>query len=290
MLLSQLQLDQDEVIRSAYELPALPQSTVRLASIVANDEVNLADVVRVIECDPALTMKLLRVANSVYSSSSRPIGEVKDAVIRLGSGAVLGLAIGSCVQPNIAKTIPGYNLSGRSFWSHSLAAAMTADILRSFTRKRLSSLAFTAALLHDIGKVVLGHFLNEETLTYLTQAQLNGKLPAYAAEAEILSIQHAEVGALVAQHWGLPEPIVLGIGFHHTPESCANDLVYVTHFANAVAHRVTASDDQTDAEKLAMEQVDLTEDLKRLGLREESTVKIVSLVQERLAAVSAEFV
>ncbi|WP_010587610.1 HDOD domain-containing protein [Schlesneria paludicola] len=290
MLVSQLQLDQDAVIRSAYGLPALPQSTVRLASIVANDNVDLSDVVQVIECDPALTLKLLRVANSVYSSSSRTIGEVKDAVIRLGSGAVLGLAIGSCIQPNIASVIPGYHLSGRTFWSHSLAAAMTADILRSFTRKRISSLAFTAALLHDIGKVVLGNFLNDETLEFLARAQIDGKQSAFAAEAEILSLQHAEVGALIAQHWGLPEPLVLGIGFHHTPESCDNDLVHVTHFANAVAHRVITPGEHTNDEQVAVEQLDLTKDLKRLGLREESTNKIVSMVKERLAAVSAEFI
>ena len=282
-------IDQEAVIRSAFEMPALPQSTVRLATIISNENVELVDVVQVIECDPALTLKLLRVANSVYSSSSRQIGTVKDAVIRLGNGTILGLAIGSCVQPTIVKVIPGYNLTGSDFWRHSLAAAMSTECLRAFTRKRVPTVAFTAALLHDIGKVVLGNFLDLETVEYLEHATRNGKLPAHRAELEVLSMNHGDVGGVVAQHWGLPETVTKGITYHHNPESCDEPIGYFTHFANFVAHEVAPVSHFSEFNKSKFEQADISLDLEELGLTEASVEKILLAVKDRLAAVSADF-
>jgi putative nucleotidyltransferase with HDIG domain len=282
-------LDPETVVRRAFEMPALPQSTVRLASIIANENVELIDVVQVIECDPALTLKLLRVANSVYSSSSRSIGTVKDAVIRLGTGAVLGLAIGSCVQPAIVRVLPGYNISGSDFWRHSLATALSTECLRAYTRVRVSPLAFTTALLHDIGKLVLGNFLNAEVCEYLENATRNGKLSAFEAESEILSMHHGEVGGVIAQHWGLPEAVVKGITFHHTPELCEESIGYLVHLSNYVAHRVSPVPHFGNEELPDVAPIDISNDLKELGLMSESIAMISTAVRDRLAAVSAEF-
>ena len=282
-------IDPDAVIRSAFEMPALPQSTVRLASIVANDEMELTDVVQVIECDPALTLKLLRVANSVFSSSSRQIGTVKDAVIRLGTGAILGLAIGSCVQPSIAKVIPGYQCSGADFWKHSLAAALSTESLRAFSKQRISPLAFTAAPLHDIGKIVLGNFLDEETLNLLKCAGKQGRLAQFRAESEILSLHHGEVGGVVAQHWGLPETVVKGIAFHHSPELCDDPIGHVTHFANFVAHTNAPVIPPEGAEAVVEEPIDICLDLLRFGLTDEAVSRILQSTRERLAVITSAY-
>lgn len=282
-------LDQEAVIRSAFEMPALPQSTVRLASLVADGNAELSEVVQVIEYDPALTLKLLRVANSVFSSPNRQVGTVKDAVVRLGTGAILGLAVGSGVQPNIVKVIPGYNIAGTDFWRHSLAAAMAAESLKTFAKARLSPLSFTAALLHDIGKVVLGNYLDAEILGLLEKASHEGRLAAFRAETEILSLHHGEVGGVVAQHWGLPETVVKGIAFHHDPEACDELVGVVTHFANFVAHEVAPTHSIENIEPPAPEQVDLTYDLEKLGLAGDCVSKITQSVRERLAAITGEY-
>ena len=125
-----INVDQDAVIRTAFEVPALPQSAVRLASIVADDDIELYEVVEVIEYDPALTLKLLRVANSVFSSSSRQIGTVKDAVIRLGTGAVLGAG---CILTGSIPVIEAW--SGREVSRGivpSWTVAVSATRVRSF--------------------------------------------------------------------------------------------------------------------------------------------------------------
>ena len=282
-------IDPEIVIRSAFEMPPLPQSAVRLAGIIANDEIELGEVVQVIECDPALTLKLLRVANSVYSSSSRPIGTVKDAVIRLGTGAILGLAVGACVQPNIHKVIPGYNILRSDFWRHSLAAAMATESLRSFSKQRISPLAFTSALLHDIGKIVLGHYLDTETLDLLERASRDSHLAVYQAESEILSLHHGEVGGVVAQHWGLPETIVKGIAFHHEPENCDDAIGIVTHFANYVAHQVAPMTVFGHTEVAPHEPEDVSSDMKHFGLTDVHTSKIFLAVKDRLAAIAADY-
>lgn len=281
-------IDQEAVIRSAFEMPALPQSTVRLAGLVANNDTDLKEVVQVIEYDPALTLKLLRIANSIFSSPNRQIGTVTDAAIRLGMGAILGLAVGSGMKPNIVKLIPGYQISGADFWRHSLAAALATESLRAFTKLRISPLAFTAALLHDVGKLVLGNFLDTETLTLLEKARREGKLAAFRAESEILSMHHGEVGGVVAQHWGLPETISLGISYHHNPESCADLIGWVTHFANFVAHEAAPVDLVGNTEPLPVEREDIRRDLEVLGVANESVSKICQAVRERLSAVSNE--
>ena len=242
-------IDHDALVHSAYKLPPLPQSAVRLASLVASNDTDLGEIVQVIECDPVLTIKLLRVANSVFSSPGRPIGTVKGAVIRLGTEIISGLVTNACVQPLMGKMIPGYNLSGAEFWRHSLTAALAAEATKSYSPERLSPLAFTAALLHDIGKFVLGHFLSPETLCLLERAAREGKQAAFQAEIEILSLHHGEVGGVVAQHWGLPEIIVKGITYHHNPEDCEDVIGYVTHLANMVAHGLEA---QTPARSASM--------------------------------------
>lgn len=282
-------LDPDVVIRSAFEIPALPQSAVRLAGIVANDTIELGEVVQVIECDPALTLKLLRIANSVYSSPSRAIGTVKDSVVRLGTGAVLGLAIGACVQPNLVRVIPGYNMPAGEFWRHSLAAAIATEMLKSISRQRLTPLAFTTALLHDIGKIVLGKFLDPETLELLERASLEGHQEFSRSESEILSINHAEIGGIVAQHWGLPEAVVKGITFHHDPTNCDDPIGFTTHFANYVAHRVTPSSNRSPDNPDFCLNDDAAPDLDYFGLTANQLPKIFQMVGDRLTAIAADY-
>ena len=285
-----LNVDQEEVIRSAFEMPALPQSAVRLSHLVARDEIDLNEVVHVIECDPALTLKLLRIANSLYSSPSPSIGTVRDAVIRLGAGAILGLGIGSCFKPTIMPVLPGYCISGEDFWRHSIAAALTTECMRPFSTQRITSLAFTSALLHDVGKVVLGRYLNPEILNLMERAGEDGHMAIFEAENEILSLNHAEVGSLIAQHWGLPDPVIQGVLYHHSPEMTPDSMARVTHFANFVAHRVVEYR-PVDPSHLFVDKDldDVQQDLIHFGIKDADSERIIRAVTERLAVISGGF-
>jgi len=278
---------EDAVVECAYRLPPLPQSAGRLLSLLAEAETDLDEIVYVIEFDPILTMKLLRMANSIISASSRRIGTVKDAVVRLGTRTVTGLAVGASIQPLLPQTIPGYRISGSDFWMHSLAAALSAEMLLSCAPKTVSPFAFSAALLHDIGKLVLGQFLSSPILDSLECAMAEGKQAPVDAEMEILSMHHGEVGGVVAQHWQLPESIVNGIIYHHFPEAGGEAICSVTCLANCAAHAATASVSSADELETAPPPPDFA--LKSIGISMKDYVELCEETTNRLAAVAAMY-
>ncbi len=234
-----LAIDHSALVQRAYGLPPLPQSAARLAHLLSTDESDLAEIIRVIEYDPTLTIRLLRIANSALFGARHRIGTVRESLIRLGTGTVAGFVVGSCVRPMLGKMIPGYNIPEREFWRHSLASAFAAEALQARCRAG-GQLAFTAALLHDIGKLVLGPFLNAELTAWLQRAVTEGQQSPFQAESEILSVHHGEAGGIVAQHWMLPEILVKGIIHHHTPDQGGEGICYVTYLADVVAHRIAA--------------------------------------------------
>lgn len=277
-----LMIDHRQLLQSAGKLPPLPQSAMRLANLLADEDPNLQEIIQVIERDPALTMKLLRVANSAFGASRLEIGTVQKAVLRLGSGTVAGFVIGSSVRTLIGATIPGYNIAEADFWSHSLMTAFAADSIQTHAVKWKNSLAFTAALLHDIGKLVLGAYLDSETLMWLKRAIVEGKQAAYEAETTMLSLHHGEVGGIVAQHWGLPDVLVKGIVYHHDPEHGDDGICYATYLANLIAHQVEA-----DA-KTPQDMPPVGEALDALGLAESKLNDIGNDVRKKLKAMSGQ--
>jgi len=283
-----LRLDHDLLVRSAYQLPPLPQSAARLAQLLTTEDLDLREIISVIEFDPSLTMKLLRVANSAISGSRHRIGTVREALIRLGTGTVVGFVVASSVRSLLGKRIPGYNISEKEFWRHSLAAAFAAEAIQAHSPNWSGHLAFTAALLHDIGKLVVGKFLTPELLEWLERATTEGKLAAFQAEAEILSLHHGEAGGVIAQHWGFPDSLVKGIVYHHDPENGEDGICYVTYLANLVAHRLESDPREEVSESQPTVHTNVAPALEWLGLDEESLRTIRADVQKGLQSMSSQ--
>ena len=214
----------------------LPASVTRLASIVANRRSSLDDIVEVISYDPVLTAKVIRGANSVFSAPRVPITSVDRAVVRIGTGAVLALATAASVEKQLNQACPRMEWTG-SLWRHSVAAALSAQVAQAFVRSNTSG-AFTAALLHDIGKLVLSRFLDAEALEMLRYAREKWNLSDLAAEKRVLRVHHGQVGGLMAKRWKLPESIVKGIQFSATPAKGDSVLCDTVHLADAIARAV----------------------------------------------------
>lgn len=234
-------IDIDALVAHANELTALPQSTVRLAALVGAKQDNVAEVVEIVTFDPALTFKLIRAANSAVSGSSQPITTARDAVVRLGMAQVFGLAVASSVRPHMHKNIPEYGFSDGEFWRHSVAAAVATEVAQPWCGVVVPAEAFTAALLHDIGKLVMARFLSQEILELLQQARLEGRLSPLEAELKVLNVHHGELGGIIAQHWQFPERIVKAIIYHHNPEEGADPICDVVCMGNVAARRIEAA-------------------------------------------------
>ncbi len=237
-------IDLDTLTEAANELAPLPESLRRLLAIFADEEWDPDDVVKVVLHDPALTGRLLRVANSAMSSAQVEISTVDGAMLRLGRGLVLSLAMGDGVRPAVDTDLPQYKLRDGELWRHSVASASVVEELVRGSAGSLPPETVTAALLHDIGKLVLGRFLTDDVLHALAQAGSESGLTPEQAESKILLTTHAEVGALVAQHWSLPQIIVAGIMHHHNPAEVPSSdertlrLCHAVHLADVTAHLI----------------------------------------------------
>jgi HD-like signal output (HDOD) protein len=277
-------LDHSIVVQRAYQLQPLPQSCTRLAALVAQDDPDLKAITEVISFDPVMTAKLLRVANSVLFPGRR-VGSVKEAVIRLGANTVFGLAVAACAESVLDQAVPGYALSAGKLWWHSTTAALAAELAKGYCRVIWPSMAFTAALLHDLGKLVLGRCLTPELVALCQGAAAEGNLAPYQAEAEILSVHHGEVSGIIAQYWNLPPEIVRGVTHHHTPEEGNDTICFTTHLANAVAHHIEGNSARSRSE---VETLNAT--LDRLALTRAGFEKLAGAVAQRLDEDSRQFI
>jgi putative nucleotidyltransferase with HDIG domain len=268
-------LDLDSLAQAASNLEPLPASVARLAAAVASSDPDLNDIIDVVQYDQAMTATLLRSANSAASGSLNPVRTVRDAVIRLGTGSVLWLAVQSSARRRLQRAVPEYGLSEGELWRHSVAASLAAAALHRYASVSIPPETSTAALLHDIGKLLMCRFLGEETLATIHRAQEDGGLTRIEAEVEILGVHHAELGGLMVQYWGFPESIQRGITYHHTPDEGIEPICYATHLSDVVAKEIgDQRDDNPDLEAFAHAMYELglsVDDYDRLSTETEIT-------------------
>ncbi len=279
-------IDLGALVTQTQQLKPLPPSVTRLASIVAHNDWQIGEVADLIALDQALTARLLGTANSAASASRTDIVQVKDAIMRLGSGTVLSLAMGSSVSTTLKQPIPAYGLSEGDLWKHSVASAIAAEESRAFCRPTVPAESFAAALLHDIGKLVLGRFLQADMIEVLDRMQHEDGLSLLDAEKRVLGVNHGELGGLVVQHWTLPETIGRAVTFHESPDEISEICCDVVSLADVVAKRI-GSDSATEDANPSVAELPKTSDgvCKRLGLARDAMEKLTLKVESRLQEV-----
>jgi len=234
--------------------------------------------------DQALTMKLLRAANSAANASATPVGNVRDAVLRMGTAQVLSLTVASGAKQLLQARVPAYGLGEGALWRHSVAAAVAAETVQIFSADESPADTFTAALLHDVGKLVMGRFLSPEILDYIRRAQEVDHLGQLEAESLLLNVNHGELGGLIAQNWNLPPRVVQGITYHHNPAQGMDGICYLTFLANQLAKRIEAGlDGRTYEPKIPP---DVSE---RLALTPEMLNDLYPVAASRYAQVSRRY-
>jgi HD-like signal output (HDOD) protein len=231
------------LLEDARGLEPLPQSASRLAVQLLGEEWDIREVCDTVRLDQALTGRLLGAANSALSGARERVGTVEDALMRLGAGAVLGLALGSAVRKSYQTALPAYRLDEGDLWRHSVASALAVEEVKRFATRTIPPEAFASALLHDVGKLVLARHLTPEVLAHLQKLQGEEVFGA-RVERAVLAIDHAAIGALVARSWGLPEAIATGIEHHERPLGARSDagrlLAFLVGLSDAVAVRCGA--------------------------------------------------
>lgn len=190
-------------------LPTIPSVLKKLLSIIENPKASLNDIGSFIANDPVLTSRVLKIVNSpVYGFPGR-ISSVSQALILLGLSVVRGMLLGVSVFEAMQKAMVG-------LWEHSVGCAISARLIAKKKGLKEPEEVSVAALLHDIGKVVLSLKFPGEYEKALAEAE-SKDIFIVEAEKEHFMITHADAGAWVARKWNFPRNLVEVIEYHHKP-------------------------------------------------------------------------
>jgi putative nucleotidyltransferase with HDIG domain len=215
----------------------------RLVGLLAQPEADNDEIIRVVQMDSVLSAKLLALCNSA-AFGARAIGSIDQAVLHLGHREVFRLAISLGCGAAVAPALPGYGMEANALWRHSLLTALvTAPVMAALPVPAVEpGVAYTAGLLHDIGKVVLGQVLEVSSQARIRELVLRDDCALVEAERQVIGIDHAELGAWLLEKWRLPDVIVEAVAHHHVPVLEPRvQLSAVVHIADMLAHQAGAA-------------------------------------------------
>jgi putative nucleotidyltransferase with HDIG domain len=198
-------------------LTPVPAVVTQIMAAVDNPSATTQDIAEVIQYDPVLTANILRTCNCAFFGLRNPVESVKDAVAVLGMDQIMELVLLKACGPSLGKAQKGYGLEKGDMWRYSVSSALLAKSIAATHSPRDKNTIFTAALLKDIGKVVLDRFIADclETINGLVRDR---GLTFKEAERRVIGIDHAELGAMIGKMWKFSPKLVHIIRHHHLSE------------------------------------------------------------------------
>ena len=226
----------EKIVRKIDELPPMPSTILKAAELAKAPNASAKDLANVISLDQALTTKLLKWCNSPLYGLSNEVTSVAQAVALLGNNAVKNLAVACSSNQFFNQELEGYMIEKDDLWKHAIASASAAQIISSKKSPGVKDTAFTAGLLHDIGKIILSSYV-KEGFGEIIKIVKEEKVPFTEAENRVLGFDHTEIGAKLAEKWKLPKDLVDAIRYHHNPSLLKEEskLVLIVHISNAIA-------------------------------------------------------
>lgn len=207
----------DRILKSINTIPAFPATGNKVAQLLNKPDYSVFQVANVIKYDPSITANILKMANSPYFGPQHKISSIHDAVIYLGQKSLLRAIQTSGISKYYKKGTPGYYDKATDLWEHSVAVALMSQILSKKITGREDTTLYTAALLHDVGKIIMGEFVRD-SLKKISEIVNTQKLSFLEAEEIVLGINHADLGGRIAEYWNFPVEIKDAVSYHHRPD------------------------------------------------------------------------
>ena len=204
----------EDIVRAVNDLPSLPQIVLKVMELTEDPDSTVQDINGVLSQDQGLTARVIKLANSAFYGFPRRISSVTDATVLLGFKTIRSIVLAASVNDFLSQRMEGYALEHGELWKHSQCSAMTARLIARRVKYSSLDVAYTTALLHDIGKVVLNNYMKESYHEVLDTV-MKDNVTFLQAEEGILGFNHAEVGAKIAEKWNLPLELVEAIACHH---------------------------------------------------------------------------
>lgn len=200
-----------EEIRNLKPLPAVAN---QLLEVVDHPDYSMEDIANVIQYDPVMTANVLRICNTAYFGLKHPAESIKDAVNLLGTDQVIELVLLKSGAGTFSGRQRGYGLEEGEMWRYSVSSAVIAKQIAVRMKMENKNTIFTAALVKDIGKIILEKHVSQSRKKILDFVE-NENMSFREAEKKAMGIDHAELGAMIAKMWKFSPKMVKIIRHHH---------------------------------------------------------------------------
>jgi len=268
-----------ELQKQIRQMAPFSESAKQLLGLMEDPEHAIPDVIAVVEKDGPLTARVLRISNTSALAPPSPIERLDHAVSYLGERTVASAAVLQGCDAWLQTGLKGYLTGPTGLWAGGLQGAIAARLIAQESHAKVSpSLAYTGALLRDVGKAVLSPFL-EGRVAGLMARVANGSVSDWlAAEREMLGVDHAQIGVRVAESFQLSPALTAVIEHHHAPSGAKAefvDLVRIVHVADAISS-MTGGAPSADA---GLQPVS-ADDLANVGLDTDGLAGVIATAVE----------
>jgi putative nucleotidyltransferase with HDIG domain len=263
-----------EISRAIRNLKPIPQIALKLLRMINEDLYEIDDFTEEIRKDQVISAKTLQLCNSAMFSNRKKIESLEHAVVMLGRHLLMKFVISASINGFFSQCGMGYSLCKGGIFHHAVSTAVVAEKLASLTGKISPSLAYTAGLLHDIGKVALDQYIYADFPFFYRQLN-DEKQNLIEVEKNVFGIDHTEVGGDLAHRWSLPESLVETIRYHHAPENSVqhSEVVHIVYLADLLMSRFNTS---LELERINTEA--LSSRLETIGLSIDRFPEIVDFI------------
>lgn len=251
-----------QVVSNIRNLPTPPIVFHQIQKVMSSPDVSASQIANILAEDPAMSVKVLKLTNSAFYGLAREVDSVKHAVVIIGIEAIKNLVLSASVLDMFKSNKLDPDFFDRH-WRHSLATAFCCRSLAQKVKTRgfvNPDSAFSAGLLHDIGKIVICCFLPDEYNQFCEERERDNNAPDYMIEHRAIGFDHAQVGGVLTLAWKLPQKLTEAIAFHHNPARTgeSDPMPYLICLGNYVAKR-TFYDSETEAHLIGDLDSDVTE-------------------------------
>lgn len=257
-----------QVVANIRNLPTPPIVFHQIQKVMSDPNVGAAQVATILAEDPAMSVKVLKLTNSAFYGLTREVDSVKHAVVIIGLEAIKNLVLSA----SVLDMFKGKNVDKdfqEKHWRHSLATAFCCRILsKKFKETGIINpdSAFSAGLLHDIGKIVLAIFLPNEYSKFLELRETDKDLTDYELEEKALGYNHAQIGGILATQWKLPAMLAETITFHHHPHLSEHEdaVPYIVNLGDYISKKTFYDADEAfligELDSRVREHLQITDD------------------------------
>lgn len=214
-------------------LATLSTVAIEITQLIEQEDISLSRIIRLLETDPSLTIKVLQVANSPFYGAQSRIHTIDQALRLIGLNELCNVLLNIAIHSKMFHMVSGKSKEMELLWRHSLECAHISRSIATKLQIRTAGREYIAGLLHDIGKIVLIEYYETELekICILIEEEQVSDLDA---EKKLVGVTHEEIGFLLGQTWGLPDSFINVIRYHHAPRQDTSTMILsaVVHIAD----------------------------------------------------------